>query len=1135
VPVEAKPLFRPDVLRSHLAAFRVPDRLAASSPLRSRVAHWSELVSSGRADAFKEREILPDFLTDLFGGVLGYTSPAENADRYTLSREQHVQVEGEFADAVLGEFSPEKRSFTAVVEGKGPRDPLDRPFGGRRLAAVEQAYRYAVNLPCDWIVATNIRETRLYSKFGDFRTYEAIETARLAGDEAHLQRFVFLLGAERVVPTTGRCHLYALHDESERAGVELTRAFYVQYANLRQDVFERLRAENPDVPAETLLALTQKLLDRVLFCAFCEDRALLPAESLKRAFEHHDPYNPRPVFENFRGLFRAVNAGNPSLRIPAYNGGLFADDPLLDGLKVSDEVCAHFKALGDYDYRPAHLAAESAPAGETASEPVGHSVDVDILGHIFEQSITDLERLRDAVVPAEVQAAAEAVTPDKLRSRRKREGAFYTPPFITRYIVEGTLGLLLRERCEHLRMAHAETAEGTARTALADPKAYDVETLKKPAREALIRFWETWQAELETIKVLDPACGSGAFLIQAFDLLYAEYQACNDRLAELRGHRTLFDPDRTILEKNIYGVDLNEEAVEICRLSLWIKTAQRGKPLTSLDHNIRCGNSLVADATVHPKAFDWQAAFPEVFAQNGFDVAIGNPPYVRQELLGPYKPHFEQQYRSFHGMADLYVYFYELGLRVLRPGGRLSYIVTNKWLKAGYAEPLRRFFASDAWVESVVDFGHAKQIFEDADVFPCIIVARKPLAAGAVAPASTRVCAIPREQLRIHDLSRQIAEEGFSVPRQSLGDAGWQLEPPAVNDLLKKIRAAGVPLAEFAGVKPLYGIKTGFNEAFLIDTPTKEALCKADPKCAEIIKPYLRGQDVARWHAEWAGLWMIVLKSSENHPWPWADAGEQAEAIFKTTYPSLHAHVKQYEAALRKRQDQGWHWWELRACVYYDAFEKPKVVYQEIQFHPGYALDTVGMFGNNKTFLVANADLWLLAVLNSPLIWWHNWRYLPHMKDEALSPTGVKMEAFPVAKPSAQARAAAEKNVTRLIEITKAQQSATRDLLDWLRVEHEVAKPSLRLQALAELSSDEFVSEVKKARSKKGLTAAGLKSLRDEHTRLIVPTQTQAAEALELECALSAIVNSAYGLTPAEEKLLWQTAPPRMPIAPKEP
>ena len=172
--------------------------------------------------------------------------------------------------------------------------------------------------------------------------------------------------------------------------------------------------------------------------------------------------------------------------------------------------------------------------------------------------------------------------------------------------------------------------------------------------------------------------------------MHAAYQASNDRLQELRGHRTLFDLDKRILENNLYGVDLNEEAIEICRLSLWIKTAERGKALTSLDHTIRVGNSIVADPAVHPKAFDWQAAFPEVFKKGGFDVVVANPPYVRQELLSPIKPYLESAYRAYHGMADLYVYFYELGLRLLKPGGLLSFIVTNKWMKSG----LRRAVAA---------------------------------------------------------------------------------------------------------------------------------------------------------------------------------------------------------------------------------------------------------------------------------------------------------------------------------------------------------------------------------------------------------------------------------------------------------
>ncbi len=740
MPVEAKPLFRPDVLRARLAGFALPERVEAFRP---KLAHWAELLASTRANSLKEQEILPDFLTDFFCELLGYTRPADGGPRYTISREKHVQVEGEFADAVLGDFGSGRERFIVALEGKGPRDPLDRPFGGRRMSAVDQGYRYAINLPCDWIIVTSIRQTRLYGKGTDQQTYERFDTEDLAADDELLRRFVFLLAAERVVPETGRCHFDALRAESEQVGKDLTKEFYLRYAEMRQDAFARLCRDNPAVPRHDVLTCAQKLLDRVLFCAFCEDRGLLPAESLRKAYEHRDPYHPRPIWDNFRGLFGAINRGNAGLGIHAYNGGLFADDPVLDHLTVADEVCAYFRDLGDFDYRPAHQAAAYAPAAGNRS-----LIDVDILGHIFEQSITDLENLRN-----ELDALAEPAVAEKRKTRRKKEGAFYTPAFITRYIIEQALGGVLRDRFERLCHLHRQNARGSARTALGDPRVYTLDTLKKPERSALVRFWEAWQDELASVRLLDPACGSGAFLIEAFDQLHAAYQASNDRLAELRGHRTLFDLDKRILENNLYGVDLNEEAIEICRLSLWIKTAQRGKVLTSLDHTIRVGNSIVVDPAWDDKAFEWGEAFPEVFDQGGFDVVVANPPYVRQELLTPIKPYLEEAYRAYHGMADLYVYFYELGLRLLKPGGLLSYVVTNKWMKAGYAEPLRRFFQDAAWIESVVDFGHAKQIFEQADVFPSILVARRPTVAPK--PATARLCTIPREQLRVDDLSRQ--------------------------------------------------------------------------------------------------------------------------------------------------------------------------------------------------------------------------------------------------------------------------------------------------------------------------------------------------------------------------------------------
>ncbi len=415
---------------------------------------------------------------------------------------------------------------------------------------------------------------------------------------------------------------------------------------------------------------------------------MLPSETIRKAYEHRDPYHPRPIWDNFRGLFSSINRGNAALGIHAYNGGLFADDPVLDNLKVADEVCAYFRELGDFDYRPAHQAAAYAPAGGNSS-----LIDVDILGHIFEQSITDLEKLRNELdalnsplPPGEGQGVRGAMANrPRVRDPPQEGRRFYTPAFITRYIIEQALGGVLRDRFEQLRQAHQQAAKGPARAALADPRVYTLDKLKKPERAALVRFWEAWQDELAAVRLLDPACGSGAFLIEAFDQLHAAYQASNDRLEELRGHRTLFDLDKRILENNLYGVDLNEEAIEICRLSLWIKTAERGKALTSLDHTIRVGNSIVADPAYCAKAFDWQAAFPEVFKKGGFDVVVANPPYVRQELLSPIKPYLESAYRAYHGMADLYVYFYELGIRLLKPGGLLSYVVTNKWMKSGYA------------------------------------------------------------------------------------------------------------------------------------------------------------------------------------------------------------------------------------------------------------------------------------------------------------------------------------------------------------------------------------------------------------------------------------------------------------------
>ena len=318
MPVEAKPLFRPDVLRDHLQRFTLPATVATHRPLLDK---WATMLKSERANRFNEKELLPDFLTDIFCGLLGYARPHDSPERFTFSREKHVEVDGKFADAVLGNFIGDCEEFVVAVEGKGPLDPLDRPFKSRKMSAVDQGYRYAINLPCDWIIVTSMRETRLYFKGADQHTFERFVTEDLAANEALLKKFVFLLAADRVVPVVGRSHLYDLRSTSEKVGRNLTREFYEFYSLLRHDSFLMLCEQNPRESRHAVLAAAQKLLDRVLFCCFCEDRGLLPLGTVRKAFEHRDPFTPRPIWENFKGLFRSVDVGNDHLEIPPYNGG----------------------------------------------------------------------------------------------------------------------------------------------------------------------------------------------------------------------------------------------------------------------------------------------------------------------------------------------------------------------------------------------------------------------------------------------------------------------------------------------------------------------------------------------------------------------------------------------------------------------------------------------------------------------------------------------------------------------------------------------------------------------------------------------------------------------------------------------
>ncbi len=653
-------------------------------------------------------------------------------------------------------------------------------------------------------------------------------------------------------------------------------------------------------------------------------------------------------------------------------------------------------------------------------------ISVDVLGHIFEQSMADMPK-------------------------RKAEGVFYTPSHITQFIVEETLGRLLDEiwqaivssykPWEHLSEAWRDKAWSSA--------------------------WEKYGEALSQVRVLDLSCGAGAFLTAAFDVLARAYDRVNAALLELnQGQAERLDVGQAVLNNNLFGLDLNGESVELTKASLWLKAARPGQTLGELNCNIAQANSIADNAGAIGARWS-----------EGFHIVIGNPPYVRHERIGHYKEHLARDYRAYHGAADLYIYFIERGISLLKAGGRLGFIVPNKWMKAEYGVKLRSILAGETRVERMVDFGHAP-IFPDADAFPCVMVLSKPNKPGGPVPGdhAVDVTQIPREALRAERVQSYVKSNSHRVPQSRLGAGPWSLEPPAVEALMERIRQKGKPLADYAKAKPCYGIKTGLNEAFLIGTAVRDQLVKADPRSAGVIKKYVRGQDIRRWSPAWNGEWMIALKTSRERPTPWASLKEpEAERCFESVYPALYARMKTYEEPLRKRSSRGQYWWELQSCPGDLSLEEPKMIWKDLSFHSEFCLDEGGYFANNLCYFLALKDNWLLAVLNSPLLWSYLWRHTLHGKDEVLRLRVDDMEKLPIAEPAPELREQAESIVPKMI----------------------------------------------------GLSGQNRNPIHAEESRA---AEERKRTLLALERRLAALVNSAYGLSPEDVKLLWATAPPRMPV-----
>jgi type I restriction-modification system DNA methylase subunit len=910
------PLFHPKVIKKITEApIPVPEEHAEI------LKTWAQSIEDLTIYKQKETSLHGTFKDKIVTQILGYHPFSSGAKNYDVFPE--FPLAGNRVDLALGVFNPNDESAAQCVapfELKGAKTKLDSIMAGRNKTPVQQAWEYAMDAKgARWVLVSNYLEIRLYAVGYGRQDYELFDLRTLY-EPKNYTRFMALLAKDNLLGTA----TLSLLDQSAKQDKDITNKLYQDYKILRYNLIGNIRGHNPAIEQAPAVSCAQTILDRILFIAFAEDKDLLPANSLKQAFEHKDPYTPRPVWETYKALFRSINEGNPSLKIPKYNGGLFSDDPEINALNLPDSIFEGFKKLGDYDFDT--------------------EVSVNILGHIFEQSISDIEALQKGLSDLSIK------TKD---GKRKKEGVVYTPPFITRYIVEETLGGYLNRKREELENTHAEWFLKTGE------RKGEFKTEK-----AELDFWNAWQEILKSIKVVDPACGSGAFLVAAFDYLHDEYTRVNDRMTELRGGKSdLFDPDREILVNNLYGVDLNSESIEITKLSLWLKTAKRGKILNSLDANFRWGDSLIEDSNFSARAFTWKDAFPDIFAGGGFDVVLGNPPYVRQEFISHLKPYLEKRFEVYNGTIDLYAYFFELGLRILKTQGRMGYICSSTFFKTGSGQSLRAYLQREAKLNVVIDFGDL-QVFEGVTTYPAIIVLTKGNATDNTGFCYRYIKEMPS------NLTQAIQLEHAKLKQAALSNDSWQMEDESLSTLRTELTTGHKTLKEVYG-SPYRGILTGLNEAFVIDGTTRARLIKEDPKSAELIKPFLEGKDLQKWRVESRDIYLILIPRGFTKAKVACETEDEAWKWFEKEYPSLAQHLSVYKTAAQKRCDKGDYWWELRACAYYEEFEKPKIIYPDMSQGPKFLLDDKGHFFANTSYFIQSADAILLGLLNSSTIWFY--------------------------------------------------------------------------------------------------------------------------------------------------------------------
>lgn len=662
----------------------------------------------------------------------------------------------------------------------------------------------------------------------------------------------------------------------------------------REILARNIALRNSELTVEELNYAVQLIIDRIIFLRIAEDRGIERYGTLKKLLEKED------IYHNFCKLCKKADSEYNSglFHFTTENDNDFTVDTYTLSLNIDDKI---FKKIFSNLYYP--------------NSPYEFKVlPIEILGQVYEQFLGKTIRLTPGH-HAKVEERPEI---------KKVGGVYYTPQKVTKYIVENTIGLLIDDK----------TPE-----------------------------------EISKIKILDPSCGSGSFLLRAYTYLLdyhlnyylkPEVKTPKEVVYEKNGNYYLtIREKKRILKNNIYGVDIDPLAVEVTKLSLLLKVLEdqfkdelqqqrtlfHERALPNLNDNIKCGNSLVSMDVYdkeykdinkpnmeHP--FNYEFEFKEVFDKGGFDIIIGNPPFVRQESIKDMKEYLKDHYDIYTGESDKYVYFFEKSLKLLKQGGYLGYICSNTYTRTKYGKGLRNKLTSDT---TIIRYNECEKVFKATVDTSIIIVQNKK----------------PKEN---HEIS--INNNKYFLNQTLLTDKSWAIKPPEVIKLKNKLLDMKTTIKTIKHIKIYRGLVTGCNEAFYVNETTKKELISKNIKNKELIKPIIKGKNLSTYNLKFDNLYVLCTANGIN---------------IKKEYPDIFEYLIQFEDKLKKRYDKGDKWFNLRNCTYYDVFEIPKIIYSRIAQKPQFYYDKNKYYVDATSFIMHSETIsmpYLTSLLNSNTLYW---------------------------------------------------------------------------------------------------------------------------------------------------------------------